>query len=219
MPNIGAVFLNTSLKSHTVDFGCACARTKTHAQTHTRAHAIWEVEQIFDILSYSYTILNSLVNRAIMFIFHYIYFKNKFNLITFFFILHQCLLSLSACLALRAAKCGLCCRSKPRFVMEMFLFTPPHINLAHLICSLLPTMSTRSVDRARPRHVEERKKRLIHLFYSVLSLLRNKTIIIELKSHLKQGEGIIGTTRQLWEHYSSHFMVQKNPIVHDCFSI
>ena len=46
------------------------------------------------------------------------------------------------------------------FVMEMFLFTPPHINLAHLICSLLLTMSTRSLDRARPRHVgkEERIK-------------------------------------------------------------
>lgn len=39
---------------------------------------------------------------------------------------------------------------------KCFLFTPtspPHINLAHLICSFLRTVSTRSVDKARLRHV------------------------------------------------------------------
>lgn len=73
--------------------------------------------------------------------------------------------SLSACLILRRAKCGFCCRSEPCFVMEMFFcflvfFYFAHINFAHLICSLY--------DRA-------------HFF-------GNETTLLELKSDLMQGE-------------------------------
>lgn len=78
-------------------------------------------------------------------------------------------LYLSFSLVLREAKCGFCCWSKCRFVMEMFFVYPPHINLAHLICSLPLTMSTRSFDRARPQRAEGKRR-----FCAVLNFLRNK---------------------------------------------
>lgn len=76
---------------------------------------------------------------------------------------------LSFSLVLREAKCGFCCWSKCRFVMEMFFVYPPHINLAHLICSLPLTMSTRSLDRTRPHRAGGERR-----FCAVLNFLRNK---------------------------------------------
>lgn len=89
-----------------------------------RTHTIWEVEQyltFFPRALHFLIIYKEIVEPVYIFVMDI--FK-PFNLL--FFILHKCLLSLCACLAHRGAKCGFCCRSKPCFVMEIFLFTPSH---------------------------------------------------------------------------------------------
>lgn len=90
------------------------------------------------------------------------------------------------------------------FVMEMcfFFYTPPptpkhpsqplHINLPHLICPpsfffFLLTISTTSLDRACPRHMERGD-------YLSFSLRRKSITILELNSSLEAAVGIVQTS-------------------------
>lgn len=70
-----------------------------------------------------------------IFFFYLVFF---FCLFSFFFFLHVCLLSLSAC--------GICCRSKTCFVMEM-LFVYPHLPTPHKFSTLDLFLFAHSIDK------------------------------------------------------------------------